>query len=64
MFLNKTHNQVEINLFNLQGQKVYYTRTTTQNNTVNLELSNFVAGIYFVEVVFGNKAQAQRIVVE
>lgn len=55
---------LKLNVFNASGQKVFHQVYTEQSNQVQLDLSNYHSGIYFVEVKQSNKSQMVKVIKE
>lgn len=58
-----TNEKISINVFNSLGQSVYQANHKTINGVYNLELSNQSSGVYFVQLIIGDKVYQKRITV-
>jgi hypothetical protein len=57
---------VSINITNVLGQSVYQneTKMVSGSNSVNVDLKNFKAGVYFVNTTVGEKTYTSKFIVE
>jgi len=60
----KNSEAFNLNVFNVAGQKVLHRVYPEQSSQVQLDLSNFISGIYFVEVKHSNKSQMVKVIKE
>lgn len=56
----QTSNKKTITVFDLKGRKIY--QTESRNEKLNIDLSNYYAGIYFIQVVTDEKVFNAKVV--
>ncbi|OFY89751.1 MAG: hypothetical protein A2236_12445 [Bacteroidetes bacterium RIFOXYA2_FULL_33_7] len=62
---DKETNDVNIEIFNIQGQSIYsYKEANVSNVKTQIDLSSQAKGIYFVKILKGNKVGVQKVVVK
>jgi Secretion system C-terminal sorting domain len=63
-FNSETSNDVIAQLYDIAGKSVYKNKIQANSLQANLELPNLESGVYFLNVIDGNKNNTQRIVIE
>jgi Secretion system C-terminal sorting domain len=63
-FDNQVGNEVTTELFDITGKSVYKNKLLTGLLATNLELPNLESGVYFLNIIDGNKSNTQRIIIE
>ena len=58
-----TTEKISINVFNSLGQSVYQVNNKTINGVYNIELLNQSSGVYFVQIIKGDKVYQKRITI-
>jgi len=59
-FLNPSHNQREITLSDISGKTI--THIASDNNQIQIDLSSFEKGVYFVRVTDGKHSMVKRVI--
>ena len=54
--------QVEVNTYNLLGQRVFTRNLQAEKDQINLNFSYFPAGLYIVEVKAGSEQYTKKVV--
>ena len=60
---NNTNNELEVNAYNMLGQKIYSETSNTSNSTLEIQnASAWKSGVYLISVSNGNKTITKKIV--
>lgn len=60
---NTTLEDISIKIFNVQGKVCYEQVSTSQNNSIRMDVSTFNEGIYFVSMTDGQQIKLQKLIV-
>jgi hypothetical protein len=60
-FGDLTENEIGISVFNLNGNRIYFSDEKMINETVEINLSNFPSGMYFVRLEIGGQLYSTKI---
>jgi len=57
-------NEFSLEIYDIKGQKIYATTQKSQQTSVNLDLSEYPAGIYFIRLSEGNLQYKRKILIK
>ena len=62
--LDNNENEIEITIFNIQSQKIYYKTQKLLNNKTDIDVSRLISGVYFIQIISDRKIITQRLIIE
>lgn len=63
LYINSDHNDIEIHIINLQGQKIMTKQIAPDQQMVKLDLNDQAKGIYFVEIISGSAVSIKKLII-
>ena len=63
-FTENINDEIQVALFSVQGQRLLVQKINAGDNTLQLNVADYAAGIYFLRLSNDKGAHVQRVVVE